>query len=67
MSNSENETWLRVNSVAEILSIGISTVWAKVKTDETFPKPLKVSPRITVWRNSEVREWMQKQYQKEAK
>lgn len=61
------ETWLRVNSVAEILSIGVSTVWAKVKKDKTFPQPYKVSPRITVWRSSEVLEWMQKQCQKEGK
>lgn len=59
------DTCIRVNQVAQILSLGISTVWAKTKSDKTFPQPFKISPRITVWRSSEVYEWMEKQYQKE--
>ena len=64
---SELEIWLRVNQVAEMLALGISTVWAKTKTDPTFPKPHKISPRVTVWKRSEIYEWMEKQCQKEVK
>ena len=43
------DTYLRVNEVAEMLSIGVSTVWAWVK-DNKFPPPIKLSERASVWR-----------------
>ena len=35
------------------------TLWRKVK-DGTFPKPVKLSSRVTVWRVSEIRAWLAK-------
>lgn len=33
------------------------TLWRKVKNG-TFPKPVKVSARITAWRVSDIRAWL---------
>lgn len=34
-----------------------ATLWRKVKSGE-FPKPLRLSPRVTAWRVEDVREWI---------
>ncbi len=36
------------------IPVGKSTWWAGVK-DGRFPKPVKLGPRITVWREDEIR------------
>lgn len=33
------------------------TLWRKVR-DGSFPRPLKLSSRVTAWRVSDVRDWM---------
>jgi prophage regulatory protein len=38
------------------------TLWRKVKAG-TFPKPVKLSERVTAWRVADVREWMKVQLQ----
>lgn len=39
------------------LPFSAPTLWRKVKAG-TFPKPIKLSERVTCWRVSEVRAWM---------
>lgn len=39
------------------LPFSAPTLWRKVK-DGTFPKPIKLSARVTVWKIGEVRAWM---------
>jgi predicted DNA-binding transcriptional regulator AlpA len=34
-----------------------ATLWRKVKAGE-FPKPMKLSTRVTAWRVEDVRAWM---------
>lgn len=41
-----------------IIPLAKSTWWAGVKTGR-FPKPIKLSPRITVWRISDIRKLFQ--------
>ena len=41
-----------------ILPFSGATLWRKVKSGE-FPKPVKLSARVTAWRVEDVREWMQ--------
>jgi len=31
-----------------------ATIWRLAKTDPSFPKPIKVSPGITIWDEAEV-------------
>jgi predicted DNA-binding transcriptional regulator AlpA len=39
------------------LPFSAPTLWRKVK-DGSFPKPHKLSTRVTAWKVSQVREWM---------
>lgn len=34
------------------------TLWRKVR-EGSFPQPLKLAPRVTAWRVSDVRSWME--------
>lgn len=43
-----------VGEVAKKLSIGISTVWAFVRQDVSFPQPIHISTRITRWYEHEI-------------
>ncbi|XPV69341.1 MAG: helix-turn-helix transcriptional regulator [Halarcobacter sp.] len=36
-----------------------STIWLWVKEGK-FPKPIKLSPRVTVWEEEKVNNWMNK-------
>ena len=54
------ETYLRDKEVAKMLSIGRSTVWYLVKAGR-LPKPIKLSPRITVWQLSTIEEFLSRQ------
>ena len=42
-----------------MLSIGESTIW-KLVADESsgFPKPIKISPRLTVWMEQDILDWL---------
>jgi predicted DNA-binding transcriptional regulator AlpA len=42
------------------LPFSAPTLWRKVKA-ETFPKPHKLSARVTAWQVGQVRAWMQAQ------
>lgn len=51
------EKFLRVKDVAEMLSIGKSTVWLYTKNG-ILPQPIKLSPKVTVWKLSEIQAMM---------
>lgn len=40
---------LRPQQAAQILGIGLSTLWRWAKEREDFPAPIKLGPRTTVW------------------
>jgi len=48
--------FLRVTQVAKKVGIGKSTVWLWVKEGK-FPKPIKISSRVTVWDEEKIIEW----------
>lgn len=48
---------IRLKELLEIVPLGRSTVW-KLVSEGRFPKPVKLSPRTTAWRESEVMDWM---------
>lgn len=43
-----------------IIPVAHSTLWAMVGSGR-FPKPIKLSPRVTVWRAEEVAAWIASQ------
>lgn len=47
------QSLLRLRQVLKLVPIGASTWWAGVRTGR-FPKPVKLGPRTTAWRASEV-------------
>ena len=49
--------YLRVKKVADKIAISKSTIWIWVK-EKRFPKPIKVSPHVSVWSEDKIEEWM---------
>lgn len=43
--------------IAGVLPFSSATLWRKVKAAE-FPRPVKLSERVTAWRVEDVRQWM---------
>ena len=58
MSNLENESLLRLPQVLKIIPISKSAWWQGCK-DGRYPKPIKLGPRTTVWKASDISAFMQ--------
>jgi len=54
----DSQGFIRANDLAKYLGIGMSTLWFKSKHEDDFPKPHKISPRITVWNRDEINKWV---------
>lgn len=54
------EQLLRIPEVMRLTGLARSTVWLFVK-DNKLPKPIKLSPRVTVWKKSELDAWIENQ------
>jgi len=50
---------LRIKSVSQKLDTGKSTIWLWL-AEGKFPEPIKLSPRITVWKESDIDEWIER-------
>ena len=46
--------------IPDVVPISSATLWRKCKTG-TFPKPVKLSERVTAWRVGDVRNWLEAQ------
>ena len=55
--NTNNIRLIRIQEVMDKVGIARSTVWHMVKKG-TFPKPRKLSPKVTVWVESEIDEYI---------
>jgi prophage regulatory protein len=51
--------FLRLKQVLQLIPIGKSTWWEGVRLGK-FPAPVKLSERVTVWRESDIRALTQK-------
>lgn len=51
--------FIRINEVINKTGIARSTIWLWV-SENKFPKPIKLSPRITVWEEDEIEDWINK-------
>ena len=47
------QKYARAKTIAKMLDIGLSTLWQMVK-ENRLPKPVKLSPRVTLWDVDEV-------------
>ncbi len=50
----ETTAFLRVNQIVKILSISRSHWWQGVK-EKKFPAGIKLSPKVVVWKTSDIR------------
>ena len=52
--------FLRQPQVLAFVPISKSTLWRRVQA-RTFPEPVKLSERVTVWRAEDIRRWIEQQ------
>jgi prophage regulatory protein len=52
--------FMRQAQVLLFVPISRSTLWRRVKAG-TFPEPVKLSARVTVWRAEDLRQWIAEQ------
>ncbi len=54
--------YIRKKQLIKQVPFSHSTLWRKVNNGE-FPKPIKLSMRVTAWRIEDVQAWMQARYE----
>lgn len=57
---------LTVEAVASALKVHKVTAWRLSRSDPTFPKPIKLSNRITRWLESDLEDWVLRHKQGEV-
>lgn len=63
LKNQDLETrgrWLRLGEVQASVGLGRSSIYAKIQ-DGSFPKPIKIGPRVSVWPESAIESWKRQQ------
>ena len=50
--------FVREPQVLAVIPISKSTLWRRVK-HETFPRPVKLSERVTAWRAEDLHSWIE--------
>ena len=53
-----NVKLLRIADASERTTLAKSTIWLKI-SQGLFPKPIKLSPGINVWRESDIDAWIE--------
>jgi len=48
---------MRQRQVLMFVPVSKSTLWRRIQA-KTFPAPVKLSPRVTVWRAEDIRGWI---------
>ena len=56
----ETRKLTRIKGVSAQTGIAVSTIWKYVKLKQ-FPKPKKLSIRVTVWLSDDINEWIDAQ------
>lgn len=49
--------YVSVRQIAERYGVHSTTPWDWLKSDPTFPKPIKLSPGCTRWKLAEIEAW----------
>jgi predicted DNA-binding transcriptional regulator AlpA len=55
-----DSAYMRQPQVLQILPFSAATLWRKCKAGQ-FPKPVKLSVRVSAWRVHAVRDWLKEQ------
>lgn len=51
------DRYVRIKELSDMLGIGKSTIYRSVK-DGKFPKQIKLTERTSVWKLSEINDWI---------
>jgi predicted DNA-binding transcriptional regulator AlpA len=54
----DQKKMIRSKDVAKLLSCVRSTVYRYLRLDPTFPRPMKVGLRMTLWDEEEIIQWL---------
>jgi len=52
---------LRIGDVSKKTTLAKSTLWLKIAQGQ-FPKPIKLSPAISVWKQSDIDAWIEERF-----
>jgi prophage regulatory protein len=58
MQSNREERFLRLPEVVRRVGISRSSVWLWVRQGR-FPEPIRVGPRVTCWRQTEIDRWIE--------
>lgn len=50
---------IRIPLVCSLTGQAPATIWRRVKHDPSFPRPYKLGPKVTVWSEREIHEWLE--------
>lgn len=59
MDESSSPRFIRLPEVSRLTGFGKTTIYQRARKDLNFPKPVKISSRMTVWRADEVVAWVE--------
>jgi len=60
------ERLLRVVEIAEMFSVSKATIWNWTNDNPDFPKPAKLTSKVTVWKLSELERYLNEHIFKRA-
>ena len=58
--NKDKQYFLRLPQVKEATGLSKSTIYARI-AEGTFPKQIPIGPRLVVWVESDIQNWIAKQ------
>jgi len=60
MNHSISKSFLRLPEVKEVTGLSKSTIYARI-AEGTFPKQIPIGPRLVVWLESDIQNWIAEQ------
>ncbi len=57
--NLPEQSFIRIKTIAKLYSVHTGTIWRWVKENQ-FPKPIKISSKVTCWQVSVIRNHLKK-------
>jgi prophage regulatory protein len=58
--NNQHKKFIRLNQVRDSTGLSKSTIYARI-AEGTFPKQIPLGPRLVVWVESDIQNWIAKQ------
>lgn len=52
-----SQVFLTAKQIATRHGVNVATTWRRLKSDPTFPRPIKLSPGCTRWRVADIEAW----------